>query len=587
MDYGTAARRDGLLPSPQQAAGLAVSQPTPATADGTGILIRPAPVPETERVTLQPLPATAADGQEQLHRFARLPVLSLIVIILTVQAALSATFLGADTASDYEALYLRAGHLEWAHWLHGVPIPAFATRFSGSPVIYPPLGALADSLGGVAGARILSLCFMVTATCLLWGTTARLFGRPAAFFAAAMFAVIGPTQHLGALATIDSLALLLVATAAWCACAARTREDATGWVLASAAALALANATMYSSVIFDPIVVIIAVLSACPNPGGKVAMRRGALLVTCLAGTLAALVRLGGPWYVAAISQTMTPRPIANVPVVTVLTESWTWIAVVLVAALAGLALSVITKQGRAGSWLIAALAAAALFVPLEQVRLQTTTALAEHLDFGAWFACIAGGYAVSTLACLPRPRIMRAAAAVCLGVALVPVAATGISQAKAMINWPSSTALIAALKPLVRHGGRFLADTDSVAEYYLPGTSWQQWSDTTSITRRDGSVRYAAGKAAPYVHAIRRHLFAVVILNFAEPALDRVIATAIRNAHSYELITQVPYGGATPGTYVIWAYQPAQAPRASHIPSAGPAMRPGHVIAPGRQGGS
>jgi len=585
MDYGTAAGWDSLPPDPN-APAPAASRSTPATAGNAGILVRPAPIPAAERVTLLPVPLAVAEGREQPHRFAHLPALSLMVIILTVQAVLSARFLRADTASDSEAMYLRAGHLEWARWLHGVPIPAFATRFNGSPVIYPPLGALADSLGGLTGARILSLCFMVTATCLLWGTTARLFGRPAAFFAAATFAVIGPTQHLGALATIDSLALLLMAIAAWCACAARTREDATGWILASAATLALANATMYSSVIFDPIVVIIAVLSACPRPGGKVAIRRGALLVTCLAGTLAALLRLGGPWYVAAVSQAITLHPIANVPVMAVLNQSWTWIAVVLVAALAGLALSVITKNSRAGSWLIAALAAAALFVPLEQVRLQTTTALAEHLDFGAWFACVAGGYALSTLAGLPRPRIIRAAAAGCLGVALVPVAATGIGQAKAMINWPSSAALIAALKPLVRHGDRFLADTDSVAEYYLPGTSWQQWSDTTSITLPDGSVRYAAGKAALYIQAIRRHSFAVVILNFAKPVLDRAIATAIR-AHGYTLITQVPYGGATPGTYLIWAYQPVQAPRASHFPWAGRATHPGHASAPGLRGGS
>jgi len=538
-------------------------------------------------VTLLPVQLAVREGGEQPRRFAHLPSLSLIVIILTVQAALSARFLGADTASDNEAMYLRAGHLEWAHWLHGIPIPAFATRFSGSPVIYPPLAAVADSIGGLAGARILSLCFLITATCLLWGTTARLFARPAAYFAAALFAVIGPTQHLGALATIDALALLLTAAAAWCACAARTRDDATGWILASVAALALANATMYSSVIFDPIVVIIAVLSACPDPGGKVAMRRGALLVTCLAGTLAALLRLAGPWYVAAVSQTMTLRPIANVPVVAVLTQSWTWTAVVLVAALAGLVLAVMTKNSRAGKWLIAALAAAALFVPLEQARLQTTTGLAEHLDSGAWFACIAGGYALSTLACLPRPRIIRAAAAACLGVALVPVAATGISQATAMINWPSSTALIAALRPLVRHGGRFLADTDSVAEYYLPGTSWRQWSDTTSITRPDGSLLYAAGNAAVYTRRIKRHDFAVVILNFAKPVLDRAIATAIRNTHGYTMIAQVQYGGATPGTYVIWAYQPAPAPRASRIPLAGRATRPGHASAPGRQGGS
>src|SRR6202043_3423546 len=101
--------------------------------------------------------------------------------------------LGADTAFQDEATYLWAGHLEWAGLLHGSSVPPFATYFSGSPVIYPPLGALADSVGGLAGARVLSLVFMLGATVLLWGTAGRLFGRRAAFFAAALFAVLGPT----------------------------------------------------------------------------------------------------------------------------------------------------------------------------------------------------------------------------------------------------------------------------------------------------------------------------------------------------------------------------------------------------------
>ena len=136
--------------------------------------------------------------------------------VLVVQALLSLRLVGADTAFEDEAEYLWAGHLEWAHWLHGGPVPPFAAYFSGAPVIYPPVGALADSLGGLAAARVLSLVFMLGATALLWGTAGRLFGRRAAFFAAALFAVLGPTLHLGAFATYDAMSMLLVALAAWC-----------------------------------------------------------------------------------------------------------------------------------------------------------------------------------------------------------------------------------------------------------------------------------------------------------------------------------------------------------------------------------
>jgi Dolichyl-phosphate-mannose-protein mannosyltransferase len=529
-------------------------------ADRTGILARPVPVPEAARITLLPLPQAAPDDSDQdPRRFAHLPGLCLMVIILTVQAALSVRFLRADTAFGDEALYLWAGHLEWAHWLHGTHIPAFATWFSGSPVVYPPIGALADRLGGLVAARLLSLCFMLGATCLLWATTSRLFGRRAAYFAAALFAVIGPTLHLGAFATYDAMALFLLALAAWCACGARTSEDATGWILGSAAALALANATKYASAIFDPLVLLMAVLSAYPLPGGKAALRRGALLLTALAGMLAVLLRLGGSWYVTGISQTTTMRPDGQDPIAKVLTESWEWTTAVLVAALAGVALSIARKNVRAISCLIAALAAAALLVPIEQARIHTAVSLAKHLDFGAWFACIACGFALGSLASWPRPRIARTVAAVCLSAALVPVAAAGIAQARAMINWPGAAHLIAFLKPLTRRGGHFLAETNDVPEYYLPATSWRQWSNTFSITRSDGRIRDVKGSVAPYARAIRHHYFSLVILSFSEtPAMDRKITVVLAATPGYKILGTITYGGPIPGSYTVWAYRPA-----------------------------
>ena len=79
-----------------------------------------------------------------------------LIAVLIVQAILSLRLTWSNTAFQDEGLYLRAGHLEWAHWLHGTPIPDFPSYFSGAPVIYPPVAALADSIGGLAAARILA-----------------------------------------------------------------------------------------------------------------------------------------------------------------------------------------------------------------------------------------------------------------------------------------------------------------------------------------------------------------------------------------------------------------------------------------------
>src|SRR6202012_646097 len=111
-----------------------------------------------------------------------------ILIVLFVQAWLAHKLLRANSAFSDEALYLWGGHLEWAHWVDGAKIPVFPAYFSGSPVVYPPLGALADSFGGLLGARLLSMAFMLGVTWLLWSATSRLFNRSAGFFAAALFA---------------------------------------------------------------------------------------------------------------------------------------------------------------------------------------------------------------------------------------------------------------------------------------------------------------------------------------------------------------------------------------------------------------
>ncbi|HJY55246.1 MAG TPA: glycosyltransferase family 39 protein, partial [Streptosporangiaceae bacterium] len=194
--------------------------------------------------------------------------------MLAVQTVLSLLLVRADTAFEDEATYLWAGHLEWAHLLHGAPLPQFPSYFSGAPVIYPPIGALADSVGGLTAARILSLAFMLGATVALWATADRLFGRRAAFFAAALFAVSGPTLHLGAFATYDAMSVFLVTLAAWLVVRPGEWRDATVWMIAAGVTLALADATAYTYALFDLVVLLLALVTAFPKPGGRFAAMR-------------------------------------------------------------------------------------------------------------------------------------------------------------------------------------------------------------------------------------------------------------------------------------------------------------------------
>jgi hypothetical protein len=457
-----------------------------------------------------------------------------LLAVLAVQGALSASLVRDRTAFGDEALYLSAGHLEWSHWLHGTQIPAYQTWFSGAPVIYPPIGAIADSLGGLTAARLLSLLFMAGVTSFVWGTATRLLeDTRAAFFAAALFAVLAPTLHLGSYATYDAPALLLLAAASWCAAGLRNGQQTTRRIIAAGILLALANATKYATALYDPTVLGIALLSSWPYAGRKAALLRAALLAGTAAAVVAVLLALGGPGYLTGIRVTTTGRPYGTDSASLVFADAWSWTAVVLVPAVLAAVVCALRRRW-AEALLLTVLALSALLAPADQARIATTTSLNKHVDFGAWFAAIAAGYLLSSLS------RRRSALAVWLA-ALVPVTAVGLIQAQAMVDWPDVTGLVKVVRPMTDHGGHFLVETTDVLQYYLPETTWQQWSSTQT-----SDLGY-------YQQAIARHYFSVVILSFNQtPAADDAISLDLSAAGGYQLAAKV-HSGTT--VFYVWEY--------------------------------
>jgi len=498
-----------------------------------------------------------------------------LLAVLAVQAALSVRLLGADTAFQDEALYLWAGHLQWAHWLHGTSVPPFPYYFSGAPVIYPPLGALADSIGGLAGARVLSLVFMLGATGLAWGTTARLFGRRAAFFAAALFAVLGPTLHLGAFATYDAMALFLIALAAWFVVRAGDRGDASGWMVAAGAALALANAAAYSSVLFDVFVLALAVLVAWPAAGGRVAARRAVTVLVVTAALLTAGLLLGGGSYLSGFERTTLARAPGSESPLSVLADSWSWAGLIFALALCGVVISWAGRSGWAQTTLLAVLAIAVVAGPLEQARLHTAASLNKHVGLGAWFAVIAAGYALDRfIAAAPAGRAQAVTTGACVAALAFPTVLGASQSWQFSTSWPNATAFIAVMRPFVgKTTGPMLVEDPSVAEYYLraDGSQWRRWSSTRNIVLPSGASTghptsqgiVGAGNPAVFARYIARGYFKLVALNFADTtSLDLAIRADLRR-HHYKVLQVIPYGIEVPpigqGTYVIYRYEPAR----------------------------
>jgi len=492
-----------------------------------------------------------------------------LVLILVAQAGLSVRLFGADTAFQDEAEYLWAGHLEWSHWLHGTVVPPFASYFSGAPVIYPPLGALADAVGGLAAARLLSLLFMLGATALLWAVAGRLFGRRAAFFSCALFALSGPALHLGSFATYDAMSVFLLALASWLVVSAPEAGEAAGRMALAGVVLALANATAYSCTLFDPVVILLALLTAWPA-GHRLAIRRVGALVTVTIALLIAATLLGGTSYTSGIRQTTLERAAGSAPVTSVLSNTWTWTGVILVLAAGAIIASAVTHGGARQTWLLAILAAAALAGPLEQANLHTLDALNKHIGLGLWFAAIAAGYTVDTfIAAAPDGRSQAYTTGACVAALTFPIS-LGITQSYAFdTSWPDSASFTAIFRPLITHvSGPLLVEDPSIAEYYLPeGHNWQRWSSTRNIVLPTGAniahpSRTAGvtgdGNAAEFARYISRHYFALVALNYADTiSLDHTIKADLTRA-GYRVLQVVPYG-INHGTYIIYRYEPSK----------------------------
>jgi 4-amino-4-deoxy-L-arabinose transferase-like glycosyltransferase len=468
-----------------------------------------------------------------------------LITVLAVQVLLSLRLIWSNTAFQDEALYLRAGHLEWARWLHHTPIPDFSAYFSGAPIFYPPLGALADSIGGLAAARILSLCFMLGVTSLLWATTSRLYGRRAALLAAGLFATLAGTQFLGAFATFDAMALFLLALAAWLGvrsadCRPWTR---TALLITAGVTLAAADTVKYATALFTPVVLAVVALVIWRQHGGSTWLAALLTIFSAWLTLVVAAVVAGGRDYWLGITTSTLTRPQSDVPVTTVLRSAYVWTALILILAVLGAVLA--SRGNTRGRFLPAVLATAALLVPAEQARLHTTISLQKHVVFGAWFAAIAAGYAMARLSRVDPGHGWAPVMA-------LPIAAStlfgSMGQASALYKvWPNAADAVNILSSAVHaHPGNYLAEDYDVEAYYLRAeVPWQRWSNTYYFSYRGGLPG-----APSYQSAINSHYFSLVILDFGDTAAtDSQITADLRHTGGYYVLAHA-------GQFTIWASQ-------------------------------
>ena len=253
--------------------------------------------------------------------------------------------------------------------------------------MYPPLGALANSIGGLAGARILSLVFMLVATVLLYLTASRLIGRTGALFAAALWAFSEPAMRL-AFATCDPLSVFLTALSAWLIVQAGYRHRRGELVAAAAVTLALANVTVYTGIFIDPLVIAFAFLAWRTRMPGPQALSCTAWLAGGWALFFGLLMTASHSW--PGLSSTLFVRNTAGYPgAAPMLGEIWVYSALIIGLALIG-AVVTLQSEHRNHAALLGGLCLGAFMITL--LHYQTPWTIDLHLAYGIWFACNLGG---------------------------------------------------------------------------------------------------------------------------------------------------------------------------------------------------
>jgi hypothetical protein len=366
------------------------------------------------------------------------------------------------------------------------------------------------------------------------------------------------------------MALLLLALATWLVTGAGERAEATGRMAAAGVALALGNATAYSTALFDPVVIAVAVFVAWPA-GRRVAARRAGTVLAVTAVLLIAGLLIGGSTYLTGITQTTLERAPGSDPSLTVLLRAWSWTGIVIVLALCAVFGSWSIRQDRHRTWLLAVLAAAALLGPVEQSILHTTDSLNKHVGLGAWFAAIAAGYAADAfIAATAAGRARTLTTAGCVTALAFPLFFGIVQSWQFATSWPSSATFIAIFRPLAEGGsGHLLVEDPGPARYYLSaGSQWQRWSSTRNIVLPGGASTggprggvVAAGNPAAFARYISEGYFSYVALNFADTTtLDHQIRDDLVHSPHYTIALVIPYnppGVAGHGTYVVWRLKP------------------------------
>ena len=481
-----------------------------------------------------------APGAGGAPRPGRLAVLAGLAAVVVAHVALVLCTAPVATPFEDEGLYLYVGHRMIDHLLHrSVVVENPGAYFSGAPSLYPVLGALADSLGGLEGARLLSTVFSAVTVLAVFGLGRSLYGPTAGLVGAAAYAVQGSVLFIAGLATFDAMMLVLVVLAAWAAVAS-ARRDGLQWAPMIGVLLALAVMVKYGGVAYVPVVAALALTVGRPVHG-RLVTRATVVMLVCTGVALVFLFTVWGRSLLPGVELTTVARHVlAPEGAVGVARRTSQLAGPWLLAGVAG-AVVVVRRHGRWAGATAAVLVLASVLAPLQQARIGEATSLEKHVAFGIAFAAPLIG--VAALAALRfavragRPAVAGATAALVLGLAALAVG--GARDAHDHLStWADDTAVVAVLRaqrpPVPQRP--ILGEQPAPERWALRGTVVPEaWRETYAFGHK-GKTGLAAMEAA-----VDDHTLSIVYLTGATAdgrALEAHLAT---RPDLYRRVASVP----------------------------------------------
>jgi Dolichyl-phosphate-mannose-protein mannosyltransferase len=499
------------------------------TANSPRLATAPTTTPAT--TPTQPRHLEQREARRRLRRFVSSAWLWM-PLVCAVQIGLALRHGTNANAFEDEGLYVYTGHRVIAHLLHGAFLADHpGAYFSGAPGLYPVLAAMADSVGGLAAARGVSLFFAVVATLATFGLGSRLFGKAAGIIGAASFVLCGSVIYLSHFATYDSMMMALVAVAAWLGVRSAQR-DGFAWAPAVALLLALAFLTKYAGAVYAPIVITLAVVVGWPLYGWK-AVRRGLFGLGSTIVIAFSAIELWGRSMVAGIESTTSNRvAMSPAPATFLAKEIAIWVGPWLLLAVIG-GLFRLRKQ-----WVIVGLLlGGAVAGPVDQIRIGESMSLAKHVAFGMVFAAplIGDLFARGLRKPLPGRTITVLATVVTLGA----LSLSGLHYSRQFLTgWVNDAPLRPVLSSAIASepGKKILGERDAPQRYELrQQTGPNQWYDTYYFTY-GGKVNEPA-----YAEAIRQRYFGVIYLDQTTAFGAYVFNYLKDNPGNYRLSAKVP----------------------------------------------